>query len=169
MPAGFVLKNGSNMRRWTSGVSPQPVSITVSRARTVDCDGPDREHTLSAHGIARVQREIEQNALNLLKRSSDEHGLCREIELQPDPQDVKPDSDLTTCETTSLTLVVVRAGDPNRAADPIAHRSGRSRARTDARSAERCKAVRSGFTSAGTSGHTFSAQRMITVKWFLTS
>ncbi len=77
-PIGLVVKNGSKARAITSGGMPVPVSVTLmtrtargivaapgARSSSPRC-GLDRERAAVRHGVARVDREVEQRVLELV-------------------------------------------------------------------------------------------------------
>ena len=80
LPGSLVVKNGSNRRACTSGVMPVPVSrhrehhVGTRRHREVrrrvvlvelDVGGLDRQRAAVRHGVARVDREVHDDLLDL--------------------------------------------------------------------------------------------------------
>ena len=66
LPSGLFVKNGSNARSATSAACPVPVSLTLRRTVSfLPRAGGDRERAARRHGVAGVEREVDQHLLGL--------------------------------------------------------------------------------------------------------
>jgi hypothetical protein len=64
---GFVVKNGSKIRAWTSGVIPVPVSRTVTETAKAGHADLEAQSSTGVHGIPGVRRKIPQHLLQLCR------------------------------------------------------------------------------------------------------
>ena len=144
-PISFVVKNGSKAFAFTSGVMPHPLSVTASitycpgsTSAWVDAYFSSR-WTLAVssvslpplrHGIARVDREVENGELELIgigKRPPDaaaEHRLDRDLLAQGAPEQVGHAGDQAAkVERLRIERLLTRKGQ-----QPLGQRLGAARA-----------------------------------------
>ena len=80
LPCGLVVKYRSKIRDRCSGSMPSPVSSTSTETRLAGSPGRDRQAATFGHGLARVERQIEECLFEKVGISLDRRQSARHVD-----------------------------------------------------------------------------------------